>query len=156
MSLPHLISSEVHHRRYWGDKEHAQHLLLITIWLTLDLYCDGDRLGEVLSSMRVGASALVHSIMSWVLGIYYLQGGLQTARGDISNKSVIIIPYEEDLCTSICSKGVGWSWSVQVMVGIGTPAEEQEMFTLSPSLSITVLLLVTVVLAPTEGINVYE
>ena len=55
------------------------------------------------------------------------------------------------VCTSICSKGVGWSQSVQVMVGIGTPAEEQEMFTLSPSLSNTVLLLVTVALAPSAA-----
>ena len=67
-----------------------------TVWLTFNLYCDGDRLGEVLSSMRVGASALVHSIMSWVLGIYYLQGRPQTPRGDIRNKIIIIISYEEE------------------------------------------------------------
>ena len=66
------------------------------------------------------------------------------------------------VCTSICSKGVGWSWNVQVMVGIGTPAEEQEMFTLSPSLTITTSApLVTVVLAPSAGrrsnvTNIYE
>ena len=35
-------------------------------------------------------------IMSCVLGIHYLQGGLQNPRGDISNKIVIIIPCTEN------------------------------------------------------------